>query len=181
TYARYDGHSSTSARARWSYAEGSSLMSRTSSVIAIAKTPSLKASTRPVDQRRVCAASSMRTTIADRRAAAGQTFSPSLSISSPPDRLEATIDQGGPPCGTSCSSTRAPPRRRATPRPGAVSPGFGLDDPTTATTVRVQDGRTLTTDGPFAETKEALGGYLIFEADDLDAAIELAGRIPAAR
>ena len=62
-----------------------------------------------------------------------------------------------------------------------VTPGFGLDDPTTATTVRVQDGRTLTTDGPFAETKEALGGYLIFEADDLDAAIELAGRIPAAR
>ena len=44
-----------------------------------------------------------------------------------------------------------------------------------------QDGRTLTTDGPFVETKEALGGYLIFEADDLDAAIELASRIPAAR
>ena len=61
-----------------------------------------------------------------------------------------------------------------------VTPGFGLDDPTTATTVRVQDGRTLTTDGPFVETKEALGGYLIFEADDLDAAIELAGKIPAA-
>jgi hypothetical protein len=62
-----------------------------------------------------------------------------------------------------------------------VTPGLGLDDPTTATTVRVQDGRTLTTDGPFVETKEALGGYLIFEADDLDAAIELAARIPAAR
>ena len=62
-----------------------------------------------------------------------------------------------------------------------VTPGLGLDDPTTATTVRVQDGRTLTTDGPFAETKEALGGYLIFEAGDLDAAIELAARIPAAR
>jgi hypothetical protein len=62
-----------------------------------------------------------------------------------------------------------------------VTPGLGLDDPATATTVRVQDGRTLTTDGPFVETKEALGGYLIFEADDLDAAIELAARIPAAR
>ena len=62
-----------------------------------------------------------------------------------------------------------------------VTPGLGLDDPTTATTVRVEDGRTLTTDGPFVETKEALGGYLIFEADDLDAAIELAARIPAAR
>jgi hypothetical protein len=45
----------------------------------------------------------------------------------------------------------------------------------------VQDGRTLTTDGPFVEMKEALAGYLLFEADDLDAAIEVAGRIPAAR
>ncbi len=52
--------------------------------------------------------------------------------------------------------------------------------PETATTVRVQDGKTLTTDGPFVEIKEAIGGYLFFEADDLDAAIELAARIPAA-
>ena len=52
--------------------------------------------------------------------------------------------------------------------------------PETATTVRVQDGRTLTTDGPFVELKEAIGGYLFYEADDLDAAIELAARIPAA-
>jgi hypothetical protein len=62
-----------------------------------------------------------------------------------------------------------------------VTPGLGLAAPDTATTVRVQDGQTLTTDGPFVETKEALGGYLFFEADDLDAAIELAARIPAAR
>jgi hypothetical protein len=62
-----------------------------------------------------------------------------------------------------------------------VSPGLQLQPPETATTVRVEDGRTLTTDGPFVETKEALGGYLLFEADDLDAAIELASRIPAAR
>jgi len=62
-----------------------------------------------------------------------------------------------------------------------VSPGLQLDSPETATTVRVHDGETLTTDGPFVETKEALGGYLVFEADDLDAAIELASRIPAAR
>jgi hypothetical protein len=62
-----------------------------------------------------------------------------------------------------------------------VSPGLGLDAPETATTVRVQDGKTLTTDGPFVEIKEAIGGYLLFEADDLDAAIELASRIPAAR
>jgi hypothetical protein len=62
-----------------------------------------------------------------------------------------------------------------------VTPGQGLQPPETATTVRVQDGRTLTTDGPFVDTKEALNGYLIYEADDLDAAIELASRIPAAR
>lgn len=51
----------------------------------------------------------------------------------------------------------------------------------TATTVRVQDGKTLTTDGPFAETKEVFGGYYVFDAADLDEAIELASRIPAAR
>jgi hypothetical protein len=62
-----------------------------------------------------------------------------------------------------------------------VTPGLGLDVPETATTVRVVHGKTLTTDGPFVEMKEAVGGYLLFEADDLDAAIELAARIPAAR
>jgi hypothetical protein len=62
-----------------------------------------------------------------------------------------------------------------------VTSGLQLDDPQTATTVRVEDGKTLTTDGPFVELKEAIGGYLMFEADDLDAAIELASRIPAAR
>lgn len=51
----------------------------------------------------------------------------------------------------------------------------------TATTVRVRDGRTLTTDGPFADTKEVFGGYYVFEAANLDEAIELAARIPAAR
>ena len=62
-----------------------------------------------------------------------------------------------------------------------VEPGVRMQPPEAATTVRVEDGRALTTDGPFAETKEALGGYLFLEADDLDAAIELAARIPAAR
>jgi len=62
-----------------------------------------------------------------------------------------------------------------------VTPGMQLSPPDTATTVRVEDGRTLTTDGPFVDTKEAIGGYLLMEADDLDAAIELAARIPAAR
>jgi hypothetical protein len=64
--------------------------------------------------------------------------------------------------------------------PGVIG-GAQLQPPSTATTVRVQDGRTLTTDGPFAETKEALGGYYLLEAEDLDVAIELAARIPAAR
>ena len=62
-----------------------------------------------------------------------------------------------------------------------VRGGAQLEPASAAATVRVQDGRTLTTDGPFAELKEAIGGYLIYEADDLDAAIELAARIPAAR
>jgi hypothetical protein len=62
-----------------------------------------------------------------------------------------------------------------------VTAGVQLGEPETATTVRVEDGKTLTTDGPFAEVKEAIGGYLVFEADDIDAAIELAARIPAAR
>jgi hypothetical protein len=62
-----------------------------------------------------------------------------------------------------------------------VTPGEAMQAPELATTVRVKDGQTLTTDGPFVEMKEALGGYLFFEADDLDAAIELAARIPAAR
>jgi hypothetical protein len=62
-----------------------------------------------------------------------------------------------------------------------VTPGLQLQDPEAATTVRVEDGKTLTTDGPFVAVKEALGGYLVFEADDLDAAIDLAARIPAAR
>jgi hypothetical protein len=62
-----------------------------------------------------------------------------------------------------------------------VTGGAQLQPAATATTVRVQGGQTLTTDGPFAETKEALGGYYLIEADDLDAAIELAARVPAAR
>jgi hypothetical protein len=61
-----------------------------------------------------------------------------------------------------------------------VTPGARMAGPETATTVRVQDGKTLTTDGPFVEIKEAIGGYLFFEADDLDAAIELAAKVPAA-
>jgi hypothetical protein len=60
-----------------------------------------------------------------------------------------------------------------------VTGGAQLQPPTTATTVRVDDGGTLTTDGPFAETKEALGGYYIVEAADLDEAIAVAKQVPA--
>ena len=59
--------------------------------------------------------------------------------------------------------------------------GEELQGAETATTVRVKNGETLTTDGPFAETMEVLGGFFLFEADDLDAAIEIAARIPGAR
>jgi hypothetical protein len=62
-----------------------------------------------------------------------------------------------------------------------VTTGVQMDAPEAATTVRVENGKTLTTDGPYVATKEALGGYLFYEADTLDAAIELAARVPAAR
>ena len=65
--------------------------------------------------------------------------------------------------------------------PGVTPNDTRLDSPETATTVRVEDEKTLTTDGPFVSVKEALGGWLTYEADNLDAAIELAARIPAAR
>jgi hypothetical protein len=64
--------------------------------------------------------------------------------------------------------------------PGVI--GASQLQPTeTATTVRVENGQTLLTDGPFVEAKEHLGGYMLVEADDLDAALEIATRIPAAR
>jgi len=62
-----------------------------------------------------------------------------------------------------------------------VTPGPPMGLPENATTVRVQNGRTLTTDGPFVGMKEAVGGMFVLEADDLDAAIEVATRVPAAR
>ena len=62
-----------------------------------------------------------------------------------------------------------------------MEPGPWMASPDMATTVRVQDGQTLTTDGPFVELKEAIGGLFTLEADDLDAAIEVASRVPAAR
>jgi hypothetical protein len=64
---------------------------------------------------------------------------------------------------------------------GHFKAGDGLQPTTTATTVRVRDGKTLTTDGPFAETREQLAGYYLVEAKDLDAALAVAARIPGAR
>jgi hypothetical protein len=64
---------------------------------------------------------------------------------------------------------------------GAYEAGEALDSTATATTVRVRDGKTLTTDGPFAETKEALGGFYLVEAADLDEAIAYAAMIPGAK
>lgn len=64
--------------------------------------------------------------------------------------------------------------------PGVIG-GEQLQPVETATTVRVQNGQTLLTDGPFVEAKEHLGGYYLVDADDLDAALEIAARVPAAR
>jgi len=62
-----------------------------------------------------------------------------------------------------------------------VTGGGHLQPVATASTVRVADGTVLVTDGPFADTKEVMAGYYLLEADDLDAALEIAGRVPAAR
>ena len=64
--------------------------------------------------------------------------------------------------------------------PGVLG-GNQLQPAETATTVRVENAQTVTTDGPFAATKEVLGGYYLLESDDLDGALEIAARIPAAR
>lgn len=63
---------------------------------------------------------------------------------------------------------------------GVMKGGEGLMPPSTATTVRIRDGKALTTDGPFAETKEQLAGFYILEVDNLDQAIQWAAKIPAA-
>jgi hypothetical protein len=64
---------------------------------------------------------------------------------------------------------------------GNMRAGDALQATSTATTVRVREGKTLTTDGPFAETREQLGGYYLVEAKDLDEAIKIAARVPGAR
>ncbi len=70
--------------------------------------------------------------------------------------------------------------RQLNETPG-VTPGLALEPAESGVTVQVTDGELLCTDGPFAETKEAVAGYLVYEGENLEAAVELAGRIPAAR
>jgi hypothetical protein len=99
------------------------------------------------------------------------------------------IYQGSTPLpGTPEWDTLAPEEQKAVyedyaalNRRPEVTAGLPLGSPEDATTVRLEHGRTLTTDGPFAATKEALGGWFVVEADDLDAALEIAAGVPAAR
>jgi hypothetical protein len=91
------------------------------------------------------------------------------------------IYQGTTPTAETLSEDEYKAQYGAINKTPGVTPGLPLGLPENATTVRVQDGKTLTADGPFVELKEAIGGYYLLEADDLDAAIELASQIPAAR
>jgi hypothetical protein len=90
-----------------------------------------------------------------------------LSRMSPADRQKMTAEYGA--------------FTQSIVQSGHFKAGDGLQPTTTATTVRVRDGKTLTTDGPFAETREQLGGYYLIEAKDLDTALGIAARIPGAR
>jgi hypothetical protein len=94
-------------------------------------------------------------------------YTPESTEPPPPDVLQGQID----------GYNRFTEHIRAR---GAYDAGEALDETSTATTVRVRDGKTLTTDGPYAETKEALGGFYIVSAADLDEAIAYAAMIPGA-
>src|SRR6478672_69346 len=95
-------------------------------------------------------------------------YTPELGDDVPPEALAAEMD--------GYNAFTAHLRER-----GTLLAGEALDGVATATTVRVVDGRTITTDGPFAETKETLGGFYLVEAADLDEAIAYAAMIPGAR
>src|SRR4249919_1744592 len=95
-------------------------------------------------------------------------YTPELGDDVPPEALVAEMD--------GYNAFTAHLRER-----GTLIAGEALDSVTTATTVRVVDGKTITTDGPFAETKETLGGFYLVEAADLDEAISYAAMIPGAR
>jgi len=95
-----------------------------------------------------------------------------LMIYVSPGGMEAFSEEEGAAISAEYLALRGDPR---------CVDGAELAPPETASTVRVQDGDSLITDGPFADTKEVLGGYYVIDAPDLDSAIEFAGRIPAAR
>ena len=93
-----------------------------------------------------------------------------------PEQLDSEMDAGGGPEIEEYNAFTSDIRAR-----GIYEAGEALHPTSSATTVRVRDGQTVTTDGPFAETKEALGGFYMVKAKDLDEAIELAARIPGAK
>jgi len=93
-----------------------------------------------------------------------------------PEQLDSEMDAAGGPELEEYNKFTQDIRAR-----GLYEAGEALHPTTSATTVRVRDGQTVTTDGPFAETKEALGGFYMVKAKDLDEAIELAARIPGAK
>jgi len=95
-----------------------------------------------------------------------------LMIYVSPGSMEALSEEEGAAISREYFALREDPR---------CVDGAELALPETASTVRVQDGDALVTDGPFADTKEILGGFYLLEADDLDRALELAARVPAAR
>jgi len=96
------------------------------------------------------------------------------------DLLQAELERRNPPREKLSTSIEIP-FSEETKKAGKLIAGDALQATTTATTVRVRDGKRLTTDGPFAETKEQLGGYYIVEAKDLDEALAIAAKIPSAR
>ena len=97
-------------------------------------------------------------------------------------RIEADVpEQGAPPTEETRRLYAAwGAFNQAVREAGVLKMGNGLKPSSTATTVRVRGGRTITTDGPFAETREQLGGMLVFECADLDEAIHWASQIPDA-
>jgi hypothetical protein len=94
----------------------------------------------------------------------------SVEPTSPPPDADAKVEMDADAAFTQDIVTR-----------GLYKGGEALQPTATATTVRVRDGQTITTDGPFVETKEALGGFYLVDAADLDAAIEIAANIPGAK
>jgi hypothetical protein len=93
-----------------------------------------------------------------------------LLVYSPPGVFEALPDD---------ERSQVSDQYQAVSSEAGIVGGAQLQPATTATTIRVSDGQTLATDGPFADTKEVFGGFYMLEADDLDRAIEVAAKVPS--